>query len=89
MRVGQSRRRDASEKSIVADLRKIGAHVTMISGEGAPDILVRFLGGLWAFEVKSVKGKRTAAQSETIWPIIRSVDEALNEMVPMRRRNTR
>lgn len=58
-------------------LRAVGAHVTYISGEGAPDLLVRFRGRLYAPEIKSEKGERTEAQEETQWPIWRSVDEAL------------
>ena len=76
-RVGQTRRRDANEKAIVEALEAVGAHVTRISGKGAPDLLVRYRGRLQAFEVKSTQGKRTAAQQETGWPIVRSVDEAL------------
>lgn len=77
MRVGQARRRDLAEKPIVEALEAVGAHVTRISGKGAPDILVRYQGILRAYEVKSAKGKRTAAQEQTEWPILRSVDEAL------------
>lgn len=76
-RVGQTRKRDANEKPIVDALRAVGAHVTRISGEGAPDLLVSFQGDLWAFEVKSAKGKRTEAQTETQWPVIRSVEDGL------------
>lgn len=76
-RVGQTRRRDANEQPIVDALRALGAHVTRISGKGAPDLLVRHRGQLHAFEVKSEKGSRTAAQELTEWPIVRSVDEAL------------
>ncbi|HMJ81944.1 MAG TPA: hypothetical protein VK504_02185 [Vicinamibacterales bacterium] len=77
MRVGQSRRRDANEGEIVAALERVGARVTRISGTGAPDLLVRRAGQLFAFEVKTAKGLRTAAQLETEWPIVRSVEEAL------------
>jgi Holliday junction resolvase len=77
-RVGQVRRRDANEKAIVKALEAVGAHVTKISGEGAPDLLVRFQGRLWAFEVKAAKGKQTEAQIETQWPVIRSVEDALH-----------
>lgn len=77
MRVGQTRRRDSVEKSIVEALRAIGADVTPVSGKGAPDLLVRFRSALWGFEVKAAKGARTAAQQRTQWPVIRSVDEAL------------
>jgi len=76
-RVGQVRRRDAAEKPIVEALRARGVDVTQISGEGAPDLLVRFRGRLYAFEVKSGKGKRTEAQEATQWPIVRTVDDAL------------
>lgn len=80
MRVGQTRRRDAIEKPICQALRAIGAHVTQVSGEGAPDILVRYRGRLKAFEIKSKTGKQTAAQTETDWPILRSVDEAITQV---------
>jgi hypothetical protein len=76
-RVGQARRRDVVEGPIVKALRQIGADVTPISGKGAPDLLVRFRGHLWALEVKSKGGQRTEAQEATQWPIVRSVDEAL------------
>jgi Holliday junction resolvase len=77
MRVGQSRRRDANEPAIVAALEAVGAQVTRISGKGAPDLLVRRAGRLWAFEVKGKTGIRTAAQVATEWPVVRSVDDAL------------
>lgn len=76
-RVGQARKRDANEKPVRAALEAVGAHVTVISGKGAPDLLVRFRGRLFAFEVKGPKGSRTAAQKASGWPIVRSVDEAL------------
>ena len=77
MRVGQARRRDVAEKRIVEALEAIGAEITKISGVGAPDILVRYRGQLWAFEVKSKGGKRTEAQEVTGWPIVRSAEDAL------------
>lgn len=76
-RVGQTRKRDANEQAIVDALKAVGAHVTRLSGEGAPDLLIAHRGRLWAVEVKSGKGKRTKAQEQTNWPIVRSVDEAL------------
>lgn len=73
-----SARRDAAEKPIVAALRAVGADVTLISGEGAPDILVRVRGTLVAaFEIKTGKGRQTEAQRVTGWPIVRTPDEAL------------
>ncbi len=80
MRVGQARKRDANEKAIVDALEAVGARVTRISGEGAPDLLVRFRSQLWAFEVKSGKGYQTQAQLLTDWPIVRSPYEALQRM---------
>lgn len=76
-RVGQTRRRDANEREIIEGLRAVGAEVTPISGKGAPDILVRRDGFLYAFEIKGKAGKRTDAQVLSQWPIVRSLDEAL------------
>lgn len=77
MRVGQVRKRDAVEPAIIQALRAIGCTVTPISSPGGPDVLVRRAGRLFAFEIKSSSGTRTAAQLDTQWPVIRSVDEAL------------
>ncbi len=76
-RVGQVRRRDANEKPIRAALAAVGATTTQVSGKGAPDLLIRFRGRVYAVEVKSQKGTRTEAQEDTQWPIIRSVEDAL------------
>lgn len=76
MRTGQARKRDANEDGIVQALEAVGAHVTRISGKGAPDILVSLRGRLYALEVKSGKGKQTTAQQATDWPIVRSIEDA-------------
>lgn len=76
-RVGQTRRRDANEKALVAGLKAVGADVTRISGKGAPDILCAFRGRLYAFEIKSATGHRTEAQEVSRWPIVRTMNEAL------------
>lgn len=76
-RVGQARRRDAVEGPIISAGRLVGADVTPISGKGAPDVLVRFRGRLFAFEVKSGKGRRTKAQTVSEWPIVRTPLEFL------------
>ncbi len=77
MRVGQSRKRDANEKAIVEALRAVGAEVTRISGVGAPDLLIRLGGRVIGLEIKGPRGKRTAAQVATQWPIVRDVASAL------------
>ena len=71
-RVGQTRRRDANEPSIMEDLRKAGVHVTQVSGKGAPDLILKFRGSVICVEVKSENGKRTPAQEDTDWPIVKS-----------------
>lgn len=70
-------KRDAAEKPIVEALRAVGAEVTLISGDGAPDLLVRFRGNVVALEVKGTNGRQTKAQQESQWPIVRTADEAL------------
>lgn len=74
-------KRDANEKAIVAALRAVGLEVTQISGKGAPDLLVRCncpgRPHLWAFEVKTGAGKRTAAQESSRWPIVRTPEDAM------------
>lgn len=82
MRVGQTRKRDAAELSIVIALRQAGAQVIRISERGAPDLLVLWRGDLFVMEVKSRLGATTMAQDETLaagWPIylVRSADDAL------------
>lgn len=83
MRVGQKRRRDANERPIVRDLRKLGYQVTPISGEGAPDIFVRRstrTGFGFGCELKTKRGTRTDAQEASQWPIARSLDDVLKLM---------
>ena len=76
-RVGQVRRRDANEPAIVKALEDIGAEVTRLSGKGVPDLLVRYRGRVFGFEVKSAIGTQTTAQVDTDWPIVRTVEQAL------------
>lgn len=70
-------RRDGTEREIVDALRSVGADVWRLSGKGLPDVLARFRGTLYAFEVKTATGKRTAAQKASQWAIVRTVEEAL------------
>jgi len=76
-RVGQSRRRDVNERGIINDLRKAGVDVCQISGVGAPDLLLRFRGVHLGVEVKTTTGRRTKAQEDSQWPIIRSAKDAM------------
>lgn len=79
------KRRDGNEKSIVEDLKKLpNVEVWYVSGaDGQPDILVR-VGGvdgtLHGFEVKRPKGKRTKAQEKSLFPIVRTLAEALERI---------
>lgn len=83
MRTGQARKRDANEKAIRKALEAVGAHVTPLSGEGTPDLLVHFRGVWTPLEVKSKAGLLTTAQTNLLrqtfggFVIVRSVDEAL------------
>ena len=72
--------RDGNEAELVRDLRKLGAIVDYVSGKGLPDLLVRYRGSVYAWEIKIKKGKRTHAQDQSRWPIVRSIDEALLAM---------
>jgi hypothetical protein len=80
-RVGQARKRDAAEGPIVDALRAVGAQVFRVSAPGAPDLFVRYRGAWSALEVKTGKGRTTAAQDKAgagrEWPLVRTVDEAL------------
>ncbi len=80
-RVGQVRRRDANERAIVEALQAVGCDVTRVSGEGAPDLLVRrstwAAGSCLGLEVKGRTGTRTKAQQGSQWPIVRTIGEAL------------
>lgn len=83
-RVGQTRRRDANEKPIRDALEALGKRTTPVSGKGAPDVIVGPLPrcqhcgrNALAFEVKTKTGTRTDAQKDSLWPIVRTIEEAL------------
>lgn len=82
MRVGQSRKRDSNEKSIVAALEAIGVAVVRVSEKGCPDLLVwSSRDGFRLLEVKSKAGKLTPDQqvmrSRVPFTVVRSVEDAL------------
>lgn len=68
-------KRDVAERPIIDALKAVGCDVWAISGKGAPDLLVRKSGILYAAEVKSKGGKLTKHQGA--FPIWRTPDEAL------------
>jgi hypothetical protein len=74
-------RRDTAEKPIVDGLRARGYVVSRVGGKGLPDIIVRQKGqrdaAAWCFEVKTGNAERTDAQEFTQWPIVRTVEDAL------------
>jgi hypothetical protein len=73
---GMGKRRDASEKAIVAALRQIGAQVWHLSGAGLPDLLVLFRHRWYPLEVKTAKGKLSDWQKTATWAIVRTPLEA-------------
>lgn len=81
MRVGQARKRDTNEAAIVDALHAVGAVVFRLSVPGCPDLLVGFRGRWQPMEVKSETGTLTPLQwrgrGEHAYPIVRSVDDAL------------
>lgn len=80
-RVGQTRRRDTAETPMRQALAAVGALAFQVSGKGAPDLLVVYRGRVYCAEVKTGKGALTPAQTAAgagrLWPIWRTVDEAL------------
>jgi hypothetical protein len=73
---GMGKRRDASEKAIVAALRQIGAQVWHVSGAGLPDLLVLFRHQWIPLECKTAKGKLRARQVDCPWSIVRTPEDA-------------
>ena len=73
------KRRDANEPAIVEALRGLGCEITYLGGFGCPDLLVRSPRGRWVpLEVKAPKGRLQASQRAIAWPIVRSVEEAVD-----------
>lgn len=79
---GHDARRDANEKTIVDDLRKVGAKVWRLSQPC--DLLVRFGFRLYLIEVTNPENKYRKRKKEQLeflqeWevPIVRTSDEAL------------
>jgi len=70
-------KRDASEQAIVDALQLVGADVFKLSGTGNPDLLVRYAGRWTPLEVKTGKGQLTRNQQHLIWPVARTVEQAL------------
>lgn len=72
-------KRDAIEQAIVEALTGRMVSVWRLGGTGNPDLLVLIPGGRWMpIEVKSGNAPMTRNQQRIPWPIVRSVDDALN-----------
>lgn len=75
---------DATQKPIVAALRKAGCQVQTLAavGKGVPDLLVGRASKLWLLECKTGKGSLTPAQRvwHALWPVtvVRTPLEALH-----------
>lgn len=84
MRVGQNRKRDTTERAIVAALRKAGVQVWPMSGRGLPDLLTHHRGRWLPLEVKTKGGRLTDAQKNTRvlapFPVVETVEEAFREV---------
>lgn len=104
MRVGQTRKRDTNEATIVAALQAVGVLVWRISAPGLPDLLTHYRGIWRPLEIKSTgNGRRptvtrakqllTPQQREVYakapFPIVTSVDEAYLAVGLVRRGLTR
>ena len=75
-------KRDTNEREIIAMLEKCGCQVQPLSLRGMPDLLVAFRHRVYLLEIKTPKGKPTAAQQQKAqlgWPVVtvHSVREAL------------
>jgi hypothetical protein len=76
-RRGGGGKRDTAEGPIVDALRACGVGVWFLSGQGNPDLLTHYR-GLWLpLEVKTGKGTLTPNQVGILWPVTRTVDQAL------------
>lgn len=77
-RGGAKKRRDANEKAIREALAALGCETWQLGGRGLPDLLIAAPGPTWLVcEVKTATGRKTEAQRDIRWPIIRSIDDAI------------
>jgi len=74
------KKRDTAEGPIVDALRAVGVRVWYLGGVGLPDLLCCYRGRYSVFEVKTGKGRKTAAQVDIPWPVVRTPEEALMEI---------
>lgn len=75
-RGGAHKRRDTAEGPIIDALRKVGAFVIQINGNGCPDLLVYWRNRWLPMEVKSRAG--IVSDKQQWYPIVRSIDDALD-----------
>lgn len=79
---GAKKRRDANESVILHALEAMGVQTWQLSGRAIPDVLCWFRNRPFVFEVKTSTGKQQPAQVGTPWPIVRSVQEAMEVVMP-------
>jgi Holliday junction resolvase len=76
---GGGGKRDEIEPEVVKALRDRGCRVWHLSGQGCPDLLVYRGGKFYLMEVKTgTRGRLTKNQQDLIWPVVRSIEQALN-----------
>jgi Holliday junction resolvase len=82
--VRRAAKRDTSEKSIIAALKKRGCPVAQVSHPDFPDLLVGYNGDLYAMECKTGKAKLEPGQAKFMELfkgykvfVVRTADEAI------------
>jgi hypothetical protein len=79
---GAKKRRDKNESVIIHALEAVGVQVWQLSGRAVPDLLCWYRGHPVVLEVKTATGKQQPTQVGTPWPIVRSVQDALDIVLP-------
>jgi Holliday junction resolvase len=75
-------RKDANQAQLIADLRRLGASVSVLNGAGLPDLLVGHRRTNYLIEVKTARGVLTKPQCDFMatWAgavyVVRNLTEA-------------
>lgn len=73
-------KRDSAEAGIIQALEAIGVRVWRVGGTGNPDILCLYRGVYTPMEVKTGTGKATVNQQAIPWPVVRTPEQALDQV---------